>query len=370
MKAVILAAGKGERLRPLTGNGFPKAMLPVWGRPLISFHVSRLEEVVDEIGVVVGYGEERIKNFLGSRVKYFRDDLLQGTGSALLAAKNFIDDDFILVYGDIFLDGDISPLFACKRAILGCRVDDASRFGTLKTRNNKVTRIVEKGPGGPGLINGGIYKLTPEILDYLEDQPLSERGEHELTDVVNRMIMEGKKFEYVEFRGYWTDIGYPWDYLDANMYALEKFGSNISPEAEIWSHAILRGPVVVGPGSIIKNSVVEKSIIGADCTIGEFSIVKRSVVLDHSNIPHLNYVGDSLIGENVNLGAGTKIANLRFDEKPVKTKIGNKIVETRRKFGAVIGHGVKIGINVSIMPGVKISSGSWINASELIRRDV
>jgi bifunctional UDP-N-acetylglucosamine pyrophosphorylase/glucosamine-1-phosphate N-acetyltransferase len=93
--------------------------------------------------------------------------------------------------------------------------------------------------------------------------------------------------------------------------------------------------------------------------------------MDDTNIPHLSYVGDSIIGERCNFGAGTMIANLRFDDKPVRMMISERLVDTgRRKLGAVIGDDVQTGINVSIMPGVKIGSDSWIGPSMTVAKDV
>ncbi|RLI76186.1 hypothetical protein DRP05_13325, partial [Archaeoglobales archaeon] len=107
------------------------------------------------------------------------------------------------------------------------------------------------------------------------------------------------------------------------------------------------------------------------CVIGEFSIVKRSIVMNKSKVPHLNYVADSVIAEGCNLGAGTKIANLRFDDANVKVTIkGKRIDSGRRKLGAFIGYNVKTGINVSIYPGVKIGSDSWIEAEVSVKKDV
>jgi len=125
----------------------------------------------------------------------------------------------------------------------------------------------------------------------------------------------------IPLRGYWNDIGYPWDYIYVNMHVLKETGFSVGGNTEIWGSAIIRKPVVIGEGCEIKNCVIESSVIGDGCTIGEFSIVKRSVVINRSNVPHLNYVADSVIGERCNLWVGTKIANLRFDEKNMKMEI-------------------------------------------------
>jgi len=370
MKAVILAAGKGERLEPLT-DYLPKALLPIGNKPIIEHQIEILRRLgVDEIAVVVGYLKEKVVERLGRDVKYFEDKLIKGTATALLAAKNFIDDDFILLYGDIFFDADLSKIIGSAPSMAIYKVKDVSRYGSVEFSEGKLKRISEKTNSGEGYVNAGIYYLPPEIIDIAEDIRESPRGEYELTDAIMK-LNEKKPVRVAPIEGYWNDIGYPWDYLDANMYYLEKVKCVISDTAEIWPQAIIRKPVIIGDNTTVKNAMIERSVIGNNCTIGEFSAVKRSVIMNHSNVPHFNYVADSIIGEKVNLGAGTKIANLRFDEKPVKVTIkGERVSSGRRKLGAIIGHNVKTGINVSIYPGVKIGSDSWIESEILVKRNV
>ena len=126
---------------------------------------------------------------------------------------------------------------------------------------------------------------------------------------------------------------------------------------------------MIGDGCIIKNCVIERSVIGNECVVGEFSVVKRSVMMNRAKAPHLNYVADSVLSENSNLGAGTKIANLRFDEKSVGVFVKGKRVDSkRRKLGAFVGYNVKTAINTCIYPGVKIGSDCCVEG--IVKRDV
>ena len=373
MKAVILCAGKGERMRPLTDYK-PKCLLPLANKPLLDYQIEMLKKVgIDEIGLVVGYLDSEIREYLKNKnlkVHFYRDDKIRGTASALFSARNFLDEDFVLVYGDVFFDGNFSQIVKTRNSIGVVFVEDVSRYGKVIEEGGYLEKVEEKTGKGSGMINAGIYHLEPNIIDIIEDQAPSKRGEYELTDSISEFSKKNP-VRVVRLSGYWKDIGYPWDYLDANLYLLEKIKFSIGENTTIWNTAILRKPVIIGDNCTIKNSVVERSIIGNNCTVGEFSVVKRSIIMDNSNVPHFNYVGDSIIAENTNLGAGTKIANLRFDEKNVKMKIKDKIYDTkRRKFGAVIGYNVKTGINVSIYPGVRIGSDVWIGAEQLIRRNV
>jgi len=368
MKALILAAGKGERLQPLTDYK-PKAMLPVCNKPLIDYQIEMLRKHgIDEVAVVIGHLEKALKEHLN--VKFYRDASISGTASAVYAAKDFIDDEFILLYGDVFFDGSINELIKTPNSMAVVQVEDVSRYGEVIFRDGKLVNIKEKSGSGSGFVNAGIYHFDPTILDFIEKTEESNRGEFELTDSI-MMLNRSEKVRVVPVNGYWNDIGYPWDYIDANMYMLNKIGFSAGENTEIWSNATIRKPVVIGSDCKIKNCVIEKSIIGDGCVIGEFSIVKRSIVMNKSKVPHLNYVADSVIAEGCNLGAGTKIANLRFDDANVKVTIkGRRIDSGRRKLGAFIGYNVKTGINVSIYPGVKIGSDSWIEAEVLVKKDV
>lgn len=368
MKALILAAGKGERLQPLTDYK-PKAMLPVCNKPLIDYQIEMLRKHgIDEVAVVIGHLEKALKEHLN--VKFYRDASISGTASAVYAAKDFIDDEFILLYGDVFFDGSINELIKTPNSMAVVQVEDVSRYGEVIFRDGKLVNIKEKSGSGSGFVNAGIYHFDPTILDFIEKTEESNRGEFELTDSI-MMLNRSEKVRVVPVNGYWNDIGYPWDYIDANMYMLNKIGFSAGENTEIWSNAMIRKPVVIGSDCKIKNCVIERSVVGDGCVIGEFSIVKRSIVMNKSKVPHLNYVADSVIAEGCNLGAGTKIANLRFDDANVKVTIkGRRIDSGRRKLGAFIGYNVKTGINVSIYPGVKIGSDSWIEAEVLVKKDV
>ena len=368
MKALILAAGKGERLQPLTDYK-PKAMLPVCNKPLIDYQIEMLRKHgIDEVAVVIGHLEKALKEHLN--VKFYRDASISGTASAVYAAKDFIDDEFILLYGDVFFDGSINELTKTPNSMAVVQVGDVSRYGEVIFRDGKLVNIKEKSGSGSGFVNAGIYHFSPSILDFIEKTEESNRGEFELTDSI-MMLNRSEKVRVVPVNGYWNDIGYPWDYIDANMYMLNKIGFSAGENTEIWSNATIRKPVVIGSGCKIKNCVIERSVVGDGCVIGEFSIVKRSIVMNKSKVPHLNYVADSVIAEGCNLGAGTKIANLRFDDANVKVTIkGKRIDSGRRKLGAFIGYNVKTGINVSIYPGVKIGSDSWIEAEVSVKKDV
>lgn len=402
---VILAAGKGRRLRPLTETR-PKALLPFLGKPLIYLHLDLLRKIgIKRVVVVVSYlGEQVVEkvrqlvNEVGIDVEFVSQSEELGTAHALKAAIKHYEDDMVVVYGDLYID--IGMLYqALKEAIdrrdcyiVGVRVDDVSRYGKLIIDGDRVLGIIEKpSKGGRGIVNAGIYILKHNVVRLIDSIGLSPRGEYELTDLVSIASEKGYNFRVIEIdNSYWQDIGYPWDLLRAVKLELSKYNEKVV-KGYVEHLATLKGPVIVEEGACIKGStyIEGPAYIGREASIGPSSYirpytvieekshigfaveVKESIVLEDAHAHHLTYVGDSIIGEHVNLGAGTTIANLRLDNRTVKMTIDGIRIDTgRRKMGAVIGGYVKTGINVSIMPGVKIGSHSTIYPGIVVYKDV
>jgi bifunctional UDP-N-acetylglucosamine pyrophosphorylase/glucosamine-1-phosphate N-acetyltransferase len=405
MKAVILAAGKGERLRPLTETR-PKHILPVGGAPLLEWPLRGLAEVgVREAHIITHYMEDQIKaqlgdgSSLGISISYASQEEMKGTADAFAVSEAFVgDDEFIGLYGDGFITVDSI------RAVLDAHVkgettigvipvDDPSRLAAVELDGDRVTRLVEKplkGEAPSNLANTGIYVFTPEIFDYIRETGLSSRGEYEVTDSIGLIISSGAdvKAAVISQEG-WMDVGQPWDLLEANSRALNGLSSSmngivedgvslygpvfVGEGARIRSGAYIEGPVHIGPDSDIgPNCYIRPSTsIGARVRIGNACEVKNSMVMDDTHIAHLSYVGDSVIGAGCNFGAGTKTANIRFDKKNVKMNVkGSRVDSGRRKLGAVVGDNAQTGINVSLLPGIKVGSGSWIAPGIAVFEDV
>lgn len=366
-----MAGGKGTRLLPLTETR-PKAMVPVANRPILAYIVDAVRRFgIDDIAIVVYYKRDQIMDYFGDSVSYCFQREASGTADALLSAKNFVvDEPFLVVNGDLFFDS-LSWL-GRDLGIAALWVEDASRYGKLSVVDGFLAGVEEK-VGGSGWINAGIYMLNLKIFDLLEEVELSPRGEYELTDAISSLIQLGYKLRVYPVRGFWRDIGYPWDLLDVNRHILELCGGRIIGEnCDISSKAVVEGPCIIGNNTVIRNSTVRPySAIGDDCYIGDYCIIKNSIILNRTKIPHHNYVGDSIIGANCNLGAGTKIANVRLDEGNIWMNIkGVRTDSGRSKLGAILGDNVKTGVNVSIYPGIKIGSNAQIGANTVITRDV
>ena len=401
MKGVILAAGKGERLRPLTDDR-PKVILKVANRPIIEYVLESLYPFVDEFVVVVRYRKEKLIETLGDEfggkpITYVEQLPGEGTAKAIESARENVDGEFIVVNGDIYFEEkairELVSAFRRERADVAMVVkhfEDLSHFGKVEIDKGKVTRVLEKPGKVPGYANLGIYAFRSRVFEFIEKTELSARGEYEITDTINLMIGDNLKVIAVPYDGYWNDIGRPWDLLELNEYLLKtklrheirgtvEEGATVIPPVEIGEGTIVRsGAYIVGPVKIGRNSRIGPNCfirpytsIGDNCHIGNAVEVKNSIIMDNSNAPHLNYVGDSIIGENTNLGAGTITANLRHDRGNVRVEIKGKLEDSgRHKLGAIIGHNVKTGINVSIYPGRKLGSNSFIGPGVIVDGNV
>ncbi|CAB3287727.1 UDP-N-acetylglucosamine pyrophosphorylase / Glucosamine-1-phosphate N-acetyltransferase [Methanocaldococcus lauensis] len=391
MDAVILCAGKGERLKPLTENR-PKPMIPIAGKPILQHIIEKVEDLVDNIYIVVKYKKEKIIDYFKDypKVKFLEQGEIDGTGQAVLTTKDYVDNEFLVINGDIIFEDDLRGFLKYKYAIAVKETKNPENFGVVVLdEENNIVEIQEK-PKNPksNLINAGIYKFDRKIFDLIEKTKISKRGEREITDAIKQLIKE-EKVKGIKLDGYWNDVGRPWDVLEANKHLLSKIKDSII-KGKIEENVVIKGNVVIEENAIIKaNSVIEGpaiikkgSIIGPlayirpytvlmeNTFVGNSSEVKASIIMKNTKIPHLSYVGDSIIGENCNFGCNTITANLRFDDKPVKVNIKGKRVESVRKLGVIMGDNVKTGIQVSFMPGVKVGSNCWIGASCLIDRDI
>lgn len=394
VQAIVLAAGEGTRMRPLTHTK-PKVMLPIANRPILDHLIVELRRAgIRDLILVVGYKDEIIRNYFrdgsdwGVSIAYVSQKVQSGTADALKSAMHLIEDEFIMLNGDNIIGcEDIKKIAETDGFAIGVKeVENPRDFGVVGVKNGFVKEIVEK-PEKPtsNLINAGVYKFRKsEIMECLEKTPVSKRGEYEITDTIQLAINDGLEFKAVQVEG-WIDVGYPWDLLKANEILIKRIKPEIRGEVE--EGAVIKGNVFIDEGTVVRAGsyiigpvVIGKNCrigpncfirpytsIGDNCHIGAFVEVKNSIVMSNTNIPHLNYVGDSIIGENCNLGAGTKIANLRLDDGDVDAVVkGRKIFTGRRKFGAVIGDSVKTGINVSINVGTMIGNDVYIAPSAFV----
>lgn len=214
MKAVILAAGKGTRMIPLT-NEVPKVLIEINGRPFLYYVMKNLEKAgYDDLCLVVGYKKEMVSEFL---VKYGFNAVIveqkeqKGTGDAVMKAKDFVSgDNFVVLGGDNLWSADDLKEIAKDddlNYISGIKVSNPSKYGVLVGEEGMLKEIKEKPKEDFGnLVNTGLYKFTPEIFDALDSVKLSLRGELELTDAISMLASEGK-VRIIKIKDFWKDLG-------------------------------------------------------------------------------------------------------------------------------------------------------------------
>jgi UDP-N-acetylglucosamine diphosphorylase/glucosamine-1-phosphate N-acetyltransferase len=389
LKTVILAAGEGSRMRPLTYTR-PKVMLPIANKPILEYLLIEAKEAgVTDFIFVVGYHDEQVRNYFGDGnkwsvdIRYSYQSKQSGTADALRMVEGMIDGNFLMMNGDIILKSDdIKGLIEKNNNAIGViEVKDPKGLGMIEIKNGNVVKIYEKIEKPPtNLANAGLYLFTPLIFEAISRTSKSPRGEYEITDSLQIIIDQGQTVSGYEI-SYWLDLSYPWHLLSA--------GESILPDVKVENHGkvesntVINGPVSIGARTIIRSGsyIVGPAVIGEDCEIGPNCFIrpftsigngchvgaaveiKNSIIMNRTKVPHLNYVGDSVIGEDCNLGAGTKIANLRFDGANINV---SGIDTGRRKLGAIIGDRVKTGINASINTGSMIGNDVFIGPGAVV----
>ncbi len=391
-KAVILAAGWGSRLRPLT-LGRPKPAIRLLGETLIEHNLRELKGLVDEIVIVVGYKDEIIRekvgnSFLGIKINYVRQDEQLGTGHAARVALPFLGNEFLILNGDdLYLREDIEKCLSKNPCILVKEIEDPKGYGQIITEEGKVKEIVEKPPEIlSNLINVGCYHINKSFFE--KEIKKSERGEYEIVDFLKYYIKE-KNSLYFALAKNWMPVTYPWSILDAVEKLLENAeekrkgtiekGSFVSGKVIMEEGSVVkRGSVVEGPVCIGKNTIIGPntyikgpSAIHDDCFIGAAAEIESSVIFSKTQIPHYAFIGDSVIGEECLIGTGVVLINFLFGGDVIWAQVkGEKISTGREKMGTVIGNKVKIGPNVSIMPGVMIGDEATIHPHTLVKENL
>lgn len=214
MKAVVMAAGKGTRMLPLTKK-MPKVLVKVNKKPFLYYVLKHLNEAgFDKIGLIVGYKKEQFPKFLekyGFKAELIEQDEQKGTGHAAKLAREFAgNDNFLLLGGDNLWSAEDMKAMPMKDNfcyIAGMKVEAPQKYGVLVEKGGKLARIHEKPEKYVGdLVNTGLYKLTPDIFDALGKINLSKRGEYELTDALTMLAGKGK-VKVLSLKDYWLDLG-------------------------------------------------------------------------------------------------------------------------------------------------------------------
>ncbi|WP_067047666.1 bifunctional sugar-1-phosphate nucleotidylyltransferase/acetyltransferase [Methanofollis ethanolicus] len=344
MQAVILAAGEGKRLRPLT-HAMPKAMVPVANRPILEHIIRALEKNgIREIIVVVGYKKEHVirhLNTLDIPVRVVVQEKQLGTAHALACAAPLITGDFLLLPGDNYVDtASIARIMREKNAVLTWEHPHPSNFGVLVIKDGLVKEVIEKPQDAPGFtVSTGIFSFDPSFLRYLE--------ETEIPDAVNRMIRAGTPLKAVAAAD-WQDAVYPWDLLKLNAALLRDVRQERAGRSG--PGVVIRGRVSIGKGTTIgpNTSILGPAIIGDDCDIGANCVITSETSIGaRARVEPFTMIGQSVLLDDVSIGSHSRIVEAvvgtgshlgdHATTFPTKTIFSIEREMIGAKFGAVIG---------------------------------
>ena len=368
MKAVILAAGEGRRLRPFTET-MPKVMLPVANKPILEYVIDAVKKSgVSEIIIVVGYKKEVImeyfKSYKNVKITYVTQDKQLGTAHALLQAKNHVKGPFIVLSGDNIID---------KKSILNLIKDKSeysmlikenpqpSKYGVVFIEKSKLKKIVEKPRDEVGkFISTGIYKLPNSIFG--EIKKLSSQGVYGLSSVIQSIIEKGEAINTIT-ADLWADVVYPWDLIHLNEAMIHKTPSSVSGVIE--KGVTIKGDVSVGKDSIIHSGcyLVGPVLVGDGCEIGPNACIFPSTTLGNNSVVHpFSQVRNSVIMNDAHIGSNSYIKNSIIGrgsiiENNFSSVDGSSTVEIEGEFkkleniGVFVGEDCNIGSNVVVEPG-------------------
>lgn len=418
MKVVLLAAGQSKRMKPIEDKAFVK----ICGKMLIEWQLDALAKAGfgDVVVVANASNMERMRSLV--EMQHFASvrvveqmDLQAGMKGAMEAAKpHVIDAEEMMVVSnnDVVEDGLWSMVNGRLNEgekgdgfLVGYKVARYFPGGYLKiAQDGHVTSIVEKpgeGKEPSDLVNlvihvhrdvKGFYEALDEVVP---PTPAPLKGE-KITppdDLYERALQKlfdkQKKYSVLEYEGFWQAVKYPWHLLRLTEFFLEKLERKISDSAQVaktavingnviledgvrvFDHAVINGPAYLGKNSIVGNfALVRGSSLGEKCTAGSYTEIARSLLQDEV-FTHKNYIGDSVLGSNVSFGSGAVTGNLRLDEGDISVQVNGEKVDSRRnKLGLIAGDNIRVGINTSLMPGVKIGSNCMIGAELNIAQDI
>lgn len=378
MKAVILSAGEGTRLRPFTVSK-PKVMISIANRPIVEYVIEALtKNGIRDIIMVVGYKKERImshfkdgKNF-NTNITYVTQKKQVGklgTAYALSMAKDHIDDEFLVVAGDnIVAPNVISDLIKKRKgtSMAITKSDIPSKYGVVTLSGSVVKSIVEKPMEKiSDLISTGIYSFKPDIFNAI-DLLMSQR-KYDLTSVIQSLTPK-ESVKGITTQGMWVDAVYPWDLLHVNACALSKAKGKTAGMIEknvilkksvsigegsiIHSGSYIHGPVIIGKGCEIGPNVCiyPSTSIGDNVQIRPFSLIEHSVIMTDVNIGPSSYISHSVIDDGVRLGTNFTVEH------------GDAHINLAGKFYKVKDIGALIGEDTLIRDKVVTSAGSIIGA--------
>lgn len=363
------------------------------GKSIIEHNLEAIYKDVDEIIVITKYLADKFPetlgdNYKGTKITYKTQGNEKWTAAALFGLTSEVD--VLIMNGDAILEAcDLQALikhpgYAC----LVKEVADPERYGIFQLSDIwNIKQVVEKPESDIwNLANTGIYKMPGDIFEAIKNITLSPRGEYEITDAIN-IIAEKFPLKPITVSGYYIDIGFPWNIHDVNSHFISaltdsRIDGTVEDEVNINGEVIIESGAVIKSGTYIewncyiwKNAIIwpnayirGNSYIGENSKVGFSVECKNSTIWDNSAIPHLSYIWDSIVWNNVNLWGGFKVANLRHDWKNIRVMSKWKLIDSwKRKLWAIIWDNVKTWINTLVYPGRVLGTNSSTLPGEIVK---
>lgn len=400
MQAVILAAGKSSRFYPLNKSGH-KSSIKLLGKTILEHTILSVKKAgIEDIIVVLGKGDQLLSSIsnseqMGVKITYVTQEDALGMGDALLHAKKHITGSFFLISASHVDFHEVAGDMLKKQGtdetgvLLTRKEENLTEYGVLKFYQDRVLGIIEKPAAGSEPSNlrvVGMYLLPRQFLDTLEDA----KSEHYSLESAIVQYAKDHPVAFVETEKNIITLKYAWHLLQIKTYLLSSLSPSISGSAKVADNAVIqgdvfvgegarifegaciKGPCYIGPHAVIGNNalvrdgtiVEEKSVIGANME------VRGSIILSNSST-HSGFIGDSVIGERVKIGADILTANARIDRSHVHATVSEKKVSSRSKaLGVIVGHDVRIGVRVTTMPGIIIGNNATVGPSTTVMKNV
>lgn len=376
---LILAGGDSTRFWPLKNKTFWQ----FFGKPFIQHLVEELNAYTQNIFIVANPQLMNEFEKLGN-VKIIAQDIkLPGMAGAIMSTKDKITGEILILNSnDWFEFKAISDLIAkvdrekLDFAFLAKKMQSYFPGGYLQFKEGKVVGIIEK--PHPDNVPSNFVNLVVDyfsnysmIISALEKTKTSADDwyEHALSYVIKSKALT----DFIEYKGEWNSLKYPWHVLSVMRQFLTSLGKEVrlGKNVKISDTAKIVGPCFIDDNSIVGDFVmIRESHIGKNCLVGGYSEVTRSYLGDGVAL-HRNYVGDSVLGNEVSFGAQAATANYRFDGKNIVSNVAqNKVDSGKTKLGALIGDKSRVGVNATIIPGIKIGHNTFVGPNEVVDSDL
>ncbi len=333
MKAILLAGGKGTRLRPLTIHT-PKPIVPIFNRPFLHYQLDLLKQVaeIDEVVLSLNYQPRRIEELFGDgsesglAIRYVVEPAPLGTAGAVRYAGESLRESVVVFNGDVLTEVDLGAVIAlhrerkAKATIVLTPVENPGAYGLVETDDRgNIRRFLEK-PSPDEItcdtINAGIYILEPDTFDRIpKETPWSiERS------FFPSLIERGETFVAYVYRGYWIDIGTPDKYMQVHRdildgrYKASPFGTAVSnawvsPQARVEDGATITGPCFLDQGTVVKAGarIGPYSVIGRQCHVEEHAVIEHAIIWANSRISQEAVVRGSIMGRHCHIGRSASV---------------------------------------------------------------